>query len=51
MTVQARPWWSIDPAQRPVVHGDGRRYTNMYETRNETNRRPVTYDESQVQPT
>lgn len=36
MTVQDGPRWSIDPAQRPVVAGDGRRYTNMYETRNET---------------
>jgi hypothetical protein len=26
----------------PVLDGDGRRYTNMYETTNETNRRPVT---------
>jgi hypothetical protein len=24
------------PAQRPAVHADGRRYTSMYETRNET---------------
>jgi hypothetical protein len=40
MTVQDRPRWSRDPAQRPVVAGDERRYTNMYETRNETNRSP-----------
>jgi hypothetical protein len=29
-----------------VVDGDERRYTNMYETRNETNRRPVTGGEN-----
>jgi hypothetical protein len=32
----------------PVVDGDGRRYTNMYETKNETNCRPVTCGERQV---
>jgi hypothetical protein len=42
MTVQDRPCWSIDLAQRPVVDGDEGRYTNMYETRNETNHRLVT---------
>jgi hypothetical protein len=36
MTVQDRPCWSIDPAHHPVVDGDGRRYTNMNETSNET---------------
>jgi hypothetical protein len=39
------------PAQSPVSDGDGPRYTNMYETKNETNRRPVTYGEGQVQTT
>jgi hypothetical protein len=28
------------PAQRPAVHADGRRCTNMYETRNETSVQP-----------
>jgi hypothetical protein len=45
MTVQGLPCWSIWPAQRPPVDSDGRRYTNMYETKNETNRSPVTSDE------
>jgi hypothetical protein len=45
MTVQDGPCWSIDPAQHPVVVGDGRRYTNMYETKNETIRSPVTSGE------
>jgi hypothetical protein len=49
MTVQDRPCWSIDPAQDAAVDGDGPRYTYMNETRNETNRRPVTYGERQVQ--
>jgi hypothetical protein len=40
MTVQDRPGWSIDPAQSAVVDGDGRRYTYMNETRNETNQAP-----------
>ena len=35
-TVQDRPHMSMEPAQRSVVDGDGRRYTNMNETRNET---------------
>jgi hypothetical protein len=35
----------------PEVEGHGRRYTNMYETRNETNRRPITCGERQVQTT
>jgi hypothetical protein len=43
MTVQDRPCWFIWPARRPLVDGGGRSYTNMYETKNETNRRPVTY--------
>ena len=47
MTVQDRPWWSIDPAQDVAVDGDGRRYTNM----NETNRSPVACGERQVQTT
>jgi hypothetical protein len=42
MTVDDRPGWSIYPAQRLAVDGVGRRYTDMYETKNETNRRPVT---------
>jgi len=37
--------------QSPAVDGDERRYTNMYETRNETGRRSVAYGESQVQTT
>jgi hypothetical protein len=45
MTVQDRPYWSIGPDQRPMVDGDGPRYTNMYETRNETNRPSVTSGE------
>ena len=32
MTVQDPPCWSIGPDQRPMVDGDGPRYTNMYET-------------------
>lgn len=32
-----------------VVDGDGRRYTNMYETKNETNCRPATCGERHVQ--
>jgi hypothetical protein len=38
------------PAQSPVADGDRRRYTNMYETRNETNRRPVTCGETHGPP-
>jgi hypothetical protein len=38
-----------NPVQRPVVAGDGHRYTNMYETRNETNRGPVTCGGRRVQ--
>jgi hypothetical protein len=48
MTVQDRPCWSIDPAQRPAIDGDGPRCTNMYETRNETKRLPVTCGEGHV---
>ena len=40
MTVQDWPCRSIDPAQGLGVDGDGPRYTNMNETRNETNRPP-----------
>jgi hypothetical protein len=32
----------------PAVDGDGRRYTNMYETRNATNRRLVTCHKKRV---
>jgi hypothetical protein len=42
MTVQGRPPRSINPAQGAVVDGNGRRYTYMNETRNETNRSPST---------
>ena len=45
MTVQDRPWWSIDPPQDVVVDGDRRRCMNM----NETNRSPVACGERQVQ--
>jgi hypothetical protein len=51
MTVQDRPCWSTEPAQDVVVDGDGRRYTNVNETRNETNRSPVACGERQVQTT
>lgn len=51
ITVQDRPCWSIDPAQIAVVDSDGRRYTNMNETNNDTNRSLVTCGESQVQST
>jgi len=36
------------PAQSPVVDRDGRRYTNMYETRDETNRRLAARGEMRV---
>ena len=39
------------PAQIAVVDSDGRRYTNMNETNNDTNRSLVTCGESQVQST
>ena len=51
MTVQRGPCWFIYPAQSPAVDGDGPRYTNMYETRNETKRLPVTCADWQVQTT
>ena len=40
MTVHGWPCWCINPAQSPVLDGDGPRYTYMNETRNETNRWP-----------
>jgi hypothetical protein len=43
--VQDRSCWSIEPAQSAVLDGDGRRYTYMNETRNETNRSPGAYGE------
>jgi hypothetical protein len=49
MTIQGSPCWSIHAAQSPVVDANGPRCTNMYETRNETNRRPITYGERPVQ--
>jgi hypothetical protein len=51
MTVQGSPCWSILPVQSAVIHGDRRRYTNMYETRNETNRSPVHGCERKIQAT
>jgi hypothetical protein len=51
MTVQGGPCWCIKPAQYRLVDGDGRMYTKMYETKNETNRRPVTCSARQVQTT
>ena len=39
----------MDPAQSAVSDGDGRGYTYMNETRNETIHLPVTCGERQVQ--
>jgi hypothetical protein len=49
MTVQGEPSSSIYTAQNLVVDGDGRRYTNIYETTNETSHCPVICGERQVQ--
>ena len=40
MTVHGWPCRCMNPAQNPVLDGDGPRYTYMNETRNETNRWP-----------
>jgi hypothetical protein len=51
MTAQGLAMAVYRPAQNTVVDGDRRRYTNMNETRNETNRSPVACGERQLQTT